>query len=109
MMSKNPVTIRLIHFLSFAFILSPFGSEALYLAATALLNPGDEMIIPTPCFVSYQAETVLAGGVTVEVPCRFEDNFEVDPKAIEEIRKYLNLVSEQWDHALSRLKAFVER
>ena len=30
-------------------------SEALYLAFTALLNPGDEVIIPTPCFVSYQA------------------------------------------------------
>jgi len=58
------------------------GSEALYLAATALLNPGDELIIPTPCFVSYQAETVLAGGVPVEIPCRFEDNFEVDPAAI---------------------------
>ncbi len=58
------------------------GSEALYLAATALLNPGDEMIIPTPCFVSYQAETALAGGVPVEVPCRFEDNFEVNPAAI---------------------------
>jgi len=58
------------------------GSEALYLAATALLNPGDEIIIPTPCFVAYQAETVLAGGVPVEIPCRYEDNFEVDPQAV---------------------------
>jgi aminotransferase len=46
------------------------GSEALYLAATAIVNPGDEVIIPTPCFVSYQAEVHLAGGVPVEVPCR---------------------------------------
>ena len=37
------------------------GSEALYLAMTALLDPGDEVIIPTPCFVSYQAE-VHPGG-----------------------------------------------
>lgn len=59
------------------------GSEALYLAATALLNPGDEVIIPTPCFVAYQAEVALAGGVPVEVPCRFENNFEPDPKEIE--------------------------
>jgi aminotransferase len=58
------------------------GSEALYLAATALLNPGAEMIIPTPCFVAYQAEALLAGGVPVEVPCRFEDNFELDPDAV---------------------------
>ncbi len=63
-------------------IITVGGSEALYLGATALLNPGDELIIPTPCFVSYQAETVLAGGVPVEIPCRFEDNFEVDPQAI---------------------------
>jgi aminotransferase len=63
-------------------IITVGGSEALYLAATALLNPGDELIIPTPCFVSYQAETVLASGVPVEIPCRYEDNFEVDPQAI---------------------------
>src|SRR5512138_1171451 len=64
-------------------IITVGGSEALYLAATALLNPGDELIIPTPCFVAYQAEALLAGGVPVEVPCRYEDNFEVDPQAIE--------------------------
>ncbi len=59
------------------------GSEALYLAATALLNAGDEVIIPTPCFVSYQAQVILADGVPVEIPCQMEDNFDVDPAAIE--------------------------
>lgn len=59
------------------------GSEALYLSCVALLNPGDEVIIPTPCFVSYQAEVYLAGGVPVEIPCRMEDNFDVDPERIE--------------------------
>ena len=54
-------------------------SEALYMATTALLDPGDEVIIPTPCFVAYQAEVILAGGVPVEVPCRIENNFAVDP------------------------------
>jgi aminotransferase len=58
------------------------GSEALYLAATALLEAGDEVIIPTPCFVAYQAEVLLAGGVPVEVPCRLENNFDVDPEEI---------------------------
>jgi len=58
------------------------GSEALYLSATALLDPGDEMIIPTPCFVSYQAEAFLAGGKVVEIPCKMEDNFNLDPKAV---------------------------
>jgi aminotransferase len=53
-------------------------SEALYLSLTALLNPGDEVIIPTPCFVSYQAEVILAGGVPVELPGRVEDGFQVN-------------------------------
>jgi aminotransferase len=58
-------------------------SEALYLAMTALLNPGEEIIIPTPCFVSYQAEVVLAGGVPVEIPTFVEDGFQVKPERLE--------------------------
>jgi aminotransferase len=57
-------------------------SEALYLTMTALLDPGDEVIIPTPCFVSYQAEVYLAGGVPVEIPSRMENNFQVDPDEV---------------------------
>jgi aminotransferase len=57
-------------------------SEALYLVMTALLDPGDEVIIPTPCFVSYQAEVILAGGVPVEIPSRMEDDFQLDPEHI---------------------------
>lgn len=57
-------------------------SEALYLTLTALLEPGQEVIIPTPCFVSYQAEVILAGGVPVEVASRFEDDFQPDVAAI---------------------------
>ena len=58
------------------------GSEALNLAAIALLNPGEELIIPTPCFVSYQAAAIMAGGVAVEVPSRMENNFDLDPDEI---------------------------
>ena len=50
-------------------------SEALYLVFVATLNPGDEVIIPTPCFVSYQAEVEMAGGVPVEVATYVENNF----------------------------------
>ncbi len=57
-------------------------SEALYLAMTAILDPGDEVIIPTPCFVAYQPEVIMAGGVPIEIPTRMEDNFEVDPARI---------------------------
>ena len=58
-------------------------SEALYLTFTTLLDPGDEVIIPTPCFVSYQAEVTLAGGVPVEIYTTMEDDFQPDPGMIE--------------------------
>src|SRR5512136_577864 len=64
-------------------IISVGVSEALYLAMTALLNPGEEVIIPTPCFVSYQAEVILAGGVPVEVATYVEDGFQVEPERLE--------------------------
>jgi aminotransferase len=57
-------------------------SEALYLTMVAVLDPGDEVIIPTPCFVSYQAEVELAGGVPVEIPSKIENNFQLDPDEI---------------------------
>jgi aminotransferase len=57
-------------------------SEALYLVMNALLDPGDEVIIPTPCFVSYQAEVILAGGVPVEIPSHPETNFQLEPERI---------------------------
>ena len=60
------------------------ASEALYLAAATVLNPGDEMIVVTPCFVSYQACVELVNGVVVEVPCRLEDNFDLNVQAVED-------------------------
>jgi aminotransferase len=48
----------------------------------ALLDPGDEVIIPTPCFVSYQAEVILAGGVPIEIPSKLENNFQLDPDQV---------------------------
>ncbi len=61
-------------------VISVGVSEALYLAMTAVLDPGDEVIVPTPCFVAYQAEVTLAGGVPVELPTYAEDNFLVRPE-----------------------------
>jgi aminotransferase len=57
-------------------------SEALYMAMTALLDPGDEVLIPTPCFVAYQAEVLLAGGVPVEIPSRVEEQFQLRPEML---------------------------
>lgn len=56
-------------------IVSVGVSEALYLSMAAILDPGDEVIVPTPCFVSYQAEVILAGGKAVEVATYAKDNF----------------------------------
>jgi aminotransferase len=58
-------------------------SEALYLAMTAIINPGDEVIVPEPCFVAYQAEVVFAGGTAVPVPTYAKDNFQVTAETIE--------------------------
>ncbi|HEC36455.1 MAG TPA: aminotransferase class I/II-fold pyridoxal phosphate-dependent enzyme, partial [Anaerolineae bacterium] len=58
-------------------------SEALYLACAATLDPGDEVIIPEPCFVSYAPEVTFAGGVPVMVPTTAEDGWQVTAEAIE--------------------------
>jgi aminotransferase len=52
-------------------------SEALDLAMRAVLNPGDEVIMTDPCYVSYAPCVCLAGGKPVKVPTRVEDNFEL--------------------------------
>ena len=81
-LSKHLEELYGVHYDPSEIILTVGGSEALNLAAIALLDPGDELIIPTPCFVTYQAAAIMAGGVAVEVPCRMENNFDVDPKEI---------------------------
>jgi aminotransferase len=58
-------------------------SEGLDLAMRAILNPGDEVIIPDPCYVSYEPCVVLAGGKTVAVPTREEDAFALSAAEVE--------------------------
>ncbi|MBC7249417.1 MAG: aminotransferase class I/II-fold pyridoxal phosphate-dependent enzyme [Anaerolineae bacterium] len=58
-------------------------SEALYLALTAVLDPGDEVIVPQPCFVSYCPEVLFAGGTPVVVRTRVEEEFQVTAEQIE--------------------------
>jgi aminotransferase len=59
-------------------------SEALDLAMRAILDPGDEVIVADPCYVSYEPCVLLAGGKTVSVPTRQEDGFELRPEDVEE-------------------------
>jgi aminotransferase len=53
-------------------------SEALDVALRALLDPGDEVLVVEPCFVSYKPCVAFAGGVPIAVPTRAETNFAVD-------------------------------
>ena len=59
-------------------------SEALDLAMRALLDPGDEVILPDPSFVAYSSCVILAGGKPVHIPTYEANNFEITAKDIEE-------------------------
>lgn len=58
------------------------GSEAIDLCIRALVQPGDEVIIPEPCFVCYEPITSLTGGVPVHVATRQEDDFRLLPEQL---------------------------
>jgi aminotransferase len=58
-------------------------SEALYLALTAVLDPGDEVIVPEPCFVSYASGVTLTGGTPISVPTYVEERFQVTAEVLE--------------------------
>ena len=59
------------------------GSEGLDLAARALINPGDEVIIVEPCFVAYKATVLFAHGVPVTISTRQEDDFKLKAEDLE--------------------------
>jgi aminotransferase len=59
------------------------SSEGLDLAMRAIINPGDEVIIPDPCYVAYPANIILAGGVPVPVPINEENSFVVRATDVE--------------------------
>lgn len=58
-------------------------SEAIDLALRALINPGEEVVFHTPCYVSYLPSIALAYGVPVEVPTKKEDNFALRADMLE--------------------------
>jgi aspartate aminotransferase len=64
-------------------IVSTGGKQVLYNALMVTLNPGDEVIIPAPYWVSYPDMVLLAGGEPVIVPSRMEDGFKIKPEALE--------------------------
>ncbi len=58
-------------------------SEALDIAMRAILSPGDEVLIPEPCYVSYQACVTFAGGKPVPVAAKLENDFRITPEELE--------------------------
>ncbi|TBL71425.1 aminotransferase class I/II-fold pyridoxal phosphate-dependent enzyme [Paenibacillus thalictri] len=58
------------------------GSEAIDLALRALIVPGDEILIPEPCYISYSPITTIGGGVPVGIETFAKDNFKLTAEAL---------------------------
>ncbi len=58
------------------------GSEAIDITLRAFINPGDEVLIPEPCFVCYEPITTLCGGIPVPIRTRMEDRFKLTPELL---------------------------
>ena len=58
------------------------GSEAIDIAFRSIIEPGDEVIVPTPSFVCYAPLAKMAGGVPVILETKVEDKFKINPEAL---------------------------
>lgn len=65
-------------------IVTPGAKQALFEAILALINPGDEVLLPDPCWVSYEPMVKLAGGKVIYIPTKEEEEFKLLPEKIEE-------------------------
>ncbi len=72
-----------IHFTPEQIVVGNGAKQELCNALLATVNPGDEVIIPTPAWVSYVEMVKLAEGVTVEIPAGIENNFKITPAQLE--------------------------
>ncbi|WP_087004806.1 pyridoxal phosphate-dependent aminotransferase [Rhizobium sullae] len=64
-------------------VVSGGGKQVIFNAMLATCNPGDEVVIPTPSWVSYADIVKFAGGVPVAVPCHEETGFKLRPEDLE--------------------------
>lgn len=64
-------------------IVSTGAKQSLYNAIMCVVDPGDEVIIPTPFWVTYASQVQLAGGVVKYVPCGIENDFKITPAQLE--------------------------
>jgi len=66
-------------------VVSNGAKHSLYQLFQVLVNPGDQVLLPTPAWVSYPDQILLNQGEPVFVPCREEDGFRLDPDALEQL------------------------
>ncbi|OLR95529.1 hypothetical protein BJP25_00055 [Actinokineospora bangkokensis] len=64
-------------------IVTPSAKHALYISLLTLLDPGDEVVVPTPSWVSYQAMAHLVGGRAVEAELRADEGFRITRDVLE--------------------------
>ncbi len=62
--------------------ITPGAKMALWATFAAIVDPGSEVIVPTPCWVSYGPQIEMAGGTLVAVPCSPEGGWAIDPDAV---------------------------
>ncbi|MBR2449289.1 MAG: aminotransferase class I/II-fold pyridoxal phosphate-dependent enzyme [Clostridia bacterium] len=74
-----------VHFSADDTIITVGASEAIDLALRAVVDEGDEVLIPDPSYVSYKPCVELAGGVPVSVPCDGANGFKLTPEALESV------------------------
>lgn len=65
-------------------VVSTGAKQALFNVAQVMINPGDEVVIPAPFWVSYAEIVKIAGGIPIEVPTTIEADFKITPKQLEE-------------------------
>ena len=66
-------------------VVSTGAKQSLYNIAQAMINPGDEVILPAPYWVSYSEIVKLAGGIPVEVPTSVESDFKMTPEQLKAV------------------------
>ncbi len=64
-------------------IVSTGAKQSLMNAVMSIVDPGDEVIIPTPFWVTYATQVEMAGGIVRYIPCGIEDDFKLTPEKLE--------------------------
>ncbi|MFN0275447.1 MAG: pyridoxal phosphate-dependent aminotransferase [Chitinophagales bacterium] len=81
--SKKFLRDNNLHYTPDQIVVSTGAKQSIINAVLCLVNPGDEVILPTPYWVSYHAMVKLAGGIVVTIPTTIENDFKITPEQLE--------------------------